>query len=253
MELEISIAPDVLFYIGSFPMTNSLLWSLFISAFLIGMAFLVRFSLKTIPGTLQNCAEILLEEGFSFVRSVIGTEEKAKKVFPLFATMFLFILAANAFTYIPGQSAVTLYNEGGAGTPLFRAALADYSMVLVLTMISVMIVQIVAIMTHGPFGYLGKFLNFQSPLKFFLGIMDIVGELAKVLSLSFRLFGNIFAGEVLGAVILFLVPFIAPLPFMFLGVMTAIVQAFVFSTLTLVFITLASEIEADELVEQASM
>lgn len=252
MQLDISIAPDVLFYIGSLPMTNSLLWSLFISAFLIGMAFLVRFSLKTIPGTLQNCAEILLEEGFSFVRSVIGSEEKAKRVFPLFATMFLFILAANAFTYIPGQSAVTLYKEG-AGVPIFRAAMADYGMVLVLTMISVLTVQIVAIMTHGPFGYLGKFLNFQSPLKFFLGLMDIVGELAKVLSLSFRLFGNIFAGEVLGAVILFLVPFIAPLPFMFLGVMTAIVQAFVFSTLTLVFITLASEIEADELVEQASM
>ncbi len=252
MQLDIFIAPNILFYIGSFPMTNSLLWSLFISAFLIGITSMIRFSLKIIPGTLQNCAEIVLEESFSFVRSVIGSEEKAKKVLPLFCTMFLFILAANMFTFIPGQSAAILYKEG-AGVPIFRAALADYGMVLVLTMISVLTVQIVAIMMHGPFGYLGKFLNFQSPLKFFLGIMDIVGELAKILSLSFRLFGNIFAGEVLGMVMLSLFPFIAPLPFMFLGVLTAVVQAFVFSTLTLVFITLASEIEADELVEQASM
>ena len=252
MELNISIAPDILFYIRSFPVTNSLIWSLAISAFLIAITFVIRFSLKTVPGKLQNITEIIIEESFSFVRSVIGSEEKAKKVFPLFCTLFLFILAANVFTFIPGQAALSL--RGGNGPlPVFRAAMADYGMVLVLTMISVLTVQIVAIAVHGPFGYLGKFFNFQSPLKFFLGLMDIVGELAKVLSLSFRLFGNIFAGEVLGMVMLFLIPFIVPLPFMFLGVLTAVVQAFVFATLTLVFITLASEIEEDELVEQASM
>lgn len=252
MGLNISIAPEIIFYIKSFPVTNSLLWSLFISAFLIFITLLLRFSLKMVPGRLQNCAEILLEESFAFVKSVIGSEEKAKKVFPLFCTLFVFILAANLFTFIPGQSAVTVRNGDGV-VSVFRAALADYGMVLVLTIISVIIIQVVAIATHGPLGYLGKFLNFHSPLKFFLGLMDIVGEIAKVLSLSFRLFGNMFAGEVLGMVMLFLFPFIVPLPFMFLGVLTAIVQAFVFATLTLVFITLASEIEPDELVEQASI
>lgn len=252
MNLDISIAPDILFSIGSFPVTNSLLWSFFISAFLIGVTLAIRFSLKTIPGTLQNIAEIILETSFSFVQSVTRSEIKAKKIFPLFCTMFLFILAANLFTFIPGQSALALYKSDGM-TPVFRAVMADYSMVFVLTLISIITAQIVAILVHGPLGYIGKFLNFQSPLKFFLGLMDIVGELAKVLSLSFRLFGNIFAGEVLGAVMLFLMPFIAPLPFMLLGVLGAIVQAFVFSTLTLVFITMASEIEENELVEQASI
>lgn len=252
MELNISIAPEILFWIKSFPVTNSFLWSLFISGFLILAAIIVKFSLKTVPGVLQNCAEIIIEESFAFVESVIGSEKKAKRVFPLFCTLFLFILFANLFTFIPGQSAITV-NNGDGIVPVFRAAMADYSLVLVLTMISVIVMQIVAIFVHGPFGYLGKFFNFQSPLKFFLGLMDIVGEIAKVLSLSFRLFGNMFAGEVLGAVMLFLMPFVAPLPFMFLGVLTAVVQAFVFSTLTLVFITLASEIEGDELVEQASI
>lgn len=252
MELNISIAPEILFYIKSFPVSNSFLWSLFISAFLIAVTLIIHFSLKIVPGVLQNLAEVVVEEGFAFVRSVIGSEKKAKKVFPLFCTLFLFILVANLFTLIPGQSAITVHTGHGV-VPVFRAAMADYGMVLVLTIISAIIVQIVAIATHGPFGYLGKFFNFQSPLKFFLGIMDIVGEIAKVLSLSFRLFGNIFAGEVLGAVILFLVPFVAPLPFMFLGVLSAMVQAFVFSTLTLVFVMLASEIEEDALVEQASI
>ena len=82
--------------------------------------------------------------------------------------------------------------------------------------------------------------------------MDIVGESAKLVSLSFRLFGNIFAGEVLTAVMLFLVPFIAPLPFMFLGLLTAVVQAFVFSVLTLIFVTMASEIEEDPLAESVT-
>ncbi len=252
MELNISIAPEIIFYIKSFPVTNSLIWTLFISGFLILTTLIIRFSLKMIPGNLQNCAEVLIEESFAFVKSVIGSEEKAKKVFPLFFTLFIFILTANLFAFIPGQAAVTLKSGDGV-ISVFRSAMADYGMVLVLTIISVIIAQVVAIMTHGPFGYLGKFINFGSPLKFFLGIMDIVGEVAKVLSLSFRLFGNIFAGEVLGMVMLFLVPFIAPLPFMFLGVLTAIVQAFVFATLTLVFISLASEIEPDELVEQASI
>jgi len=252
MELNISIAPEIIFYIKSFPVTNSLIWSFFISFALIAITLLIRFSLKIVPGKLQNIAELIIEESFAFVKSVIGTEEKARKVFPLFCTLFVFILAANLFTFIPGQAALTVDNGHGA-VSVFRAAMADYGMVFVLTLISVITVQIVAIAIHGPFGYLGKFLNFQSPLKFFLGVMDIIGELAKILSLSFRLFGNIFAGEVLGAVMLFLVPFIAPLPFMFLGLLSAVVQAFVFATLTLVFITLASEIEEDELVEQASI
>ena len=248
MELNISIAPEILFYIKSFPVSNSFLWTLFISGFLTVATLIMRFSLKIIPGTLQNCVEILIEESFSFVKSVIRSEEKAKRVFPLFCTLFVFILTANLFAFIPGQAAITV-SDGHGVAPVFRAVMADYGMVLVLTILSVIIIQIVMIITHGPFGYLGKFFNFHSPLKFFLGLMDIVGEIAKVLSLSFRLFGNIFDGEVLGIVMLFLVPFIAPLPFMFLGVLTAIVQAFVFATLTLVFITLASEIEEDELVE----
>ena len=128
--------------------------------------------------------------------------------------------------------------------------MADYGMVFVLTAISVITVQIVAIFTHGPFGYLKKFINFSSPLAFALGLMDLIGELAKILSLSFRLFGNIFAGEVLGMVMLFLAPFILPLPFAMLGLITAVIQGFVFSLLTLIFISMAGEIEVER--EKAS-
>ena len=115
-----------------------------------------------------------------------------------------------------------------------------------MTLISVITTQIVSIAVLGPFKYVGKFINLKGPLDFFLGIMDLVGEIAKVVSLSFRLFGNIFAGEVLTAVILFLMPFFAPLPFMFLGLLTAVVQAFVFAVLTLVFTSMVVESSAEE-------
>lgn len=252
MELNISLAPNILFQIGSFPVTNAFFWSVIISLFLMFITLVVRLSLRLVPGRLQNIVEFLLESGYSFVKTVIGTEKKTRRIFPLVFTMFIFALVANLSIYIPGQAAVTLHKAEGV-VPVFRTVMSDYSMVFVMTMITFILTQIVAIVVHGPFGYLGKFINFKSPLRFFLGIMDLIGELSKVISLSFRLFGNMFAAEVLGAVMLFLAPFFIPLPFMFLGILTAIVQAFVFAVLTLVFITMASEIEENELVESASI
>lgn len=252
MELNIKLAPDILFYIFGFPMTNTLILIFSVSLFLIIFTLFVSRRMKMVPGMTQNIVEFILESYYSFVRTTAGSEKKAKRIFPLVFTMFIFALVANLATYIPGQAAVSLYRNGES-VSVFRAAMSDYGMVFVMTMITFLLTQTVAIIVHGPFRYLGKFLNFKSPLKFFLGIMDIIGELAKIISLSFRLFGNIFAGEVLGAVMLFLAPFFVPLPFKFLGLLTAVVQAFVFSVLTLVFVTMASEIEEDELTESASI
>ena len=270
---NISLSPQILFYLGKLPITNTLFWSIILSVFLIIVFLLLKKSLKEVPGRWQGLIEIVFEGAYSFVKSIIGDEKKARRVFPLVFTMFVFIITANLATFIPGQSAITIKTAGGF-VPLFRAVMSDYSLVFMMTMLSVLITQIVAITVHGPFGYICKFINLsgikeffkelfkgklklgilaQGSLDFFLGIMDIVGELAKVVSLSFRLFGNIFAGEVLSAVILFLAPFIAPLPFQFLGLLTAVVQAFVFSVLTLIFISMASEIDEDELVEKVTI
>ncbi|MFA5420805.1 MAG: FoF1 ATP synthase subunit a [Patescibacteria group bacterium] len=245
MELNISLSPDILFYIGSFPLTNTFIWTVAISLFLIFIFVFVGQRLKDKPSKLQNFIELLLEESYSFVESITGPGKKAKRLFPLVATMFIFILASNLAVYIPGQSAITL-DSGGGPLSVFRAVMSDYGLVLVMTLITVVTIQVVAIAVSGPFKYIGRFINFKNPLSFFLGLMDLIGEIAKIVSLSFRLFGNIFAGEVLGMVMLFLVPFFVPLPFLFLGLLTAVVQAFVFAVLTLVFISMASEVELEE-------
>lgn len=244
MELSISLSPEILFEIGTFPVTNTFLWSVVLSLALIFVIVRMGSSLKMVPGRWQGILELLIEEGFKFVENTIGSKEKAQRVFPLVFTMFIFILFANLLTFIPGQAAIVIHGKNGDLAP-FRAIMSDYGMVFVLTLISVITAQVAAIFVHGPFGYIGKFLNFKSPLAFILGLMDIIGELAKVLSLSFRLFGNMFAGEVLGAVMLFLMPFFIPLPFAFLGLITAVIQAFVFSLLTLIFISMASEAEKE--------
>lgn len=270
--MNISLSPEILFEIAGFPVTNTFIWLVFISLFLIGITLFLRIRRKEVPGRFQGFMELMLEGAYGFVKSIIGTDKKAKRVFPLVFTMFVLILVANLVPFLPGQSAITL-SKGEEAVPVFRAVMSDYGIVFIMTMITVILTQIVAIITNGPFGYIGKFINlsgvkkffvdafkgkikigqlFQGFLDFFLGVMDIVGEVAKIVSLSFRLFGNIFAGEVLTAVMLFLAPFIVPLPFQFLGLLTAVVQAFVFSVLTLIFITMASEIEEDPLAEQVT-
>lgn len=264
--MNISLSPDILFNIGSFPVSNSFFWGVILVLTLIIFFGLVARKMKKVPGPVQNFVELIFEGGYDFTRSVTGSDKKTEKVFPLVFTLFIFIIVANLVTYIPGQSALTIA-RGDELVPVFRAVIADYGMVFAMTMVSIIVTQIVAIYMVGPFGYVGKFLNFKGLFDFFkgatkgkfdfgmlaqglfdvfMGIMDFVGEIAKVISLSFRLFGNIFAGEVLTAVILFLAPFIAPLPFMILGLLSAIVQAFVFSVLTLIYITMASEVEGEE-------
>lgn len=244
MELNISLAPDILFYIGALPITNTFLWSTVVVIFLAIFFVVLSKRLKDVPSGTQNFIELLIEGAYSFTESIIGPGKKAKRVFPLVATMFIFIVFSNLLVYIPGQSAITINGAEGP-VAVFRAVMSDYGLILMMTLVAVIIMQIVAIAVSGPFRYIGKFLNFKSPLGFFLGLMDLIGEIAKIVSLSFRLFGNIFAGEVLGSVMLFLFPFFTPLPFMFLGLLTAVVQGFVFSVLTLVFISMASETETE--------
>lgn len=241
-ELHVSLAPEVLFMIGYFPVTNAFIWEVALSVSLMIVALFSYFTMKMVPSGMQNFLEIIVEGAFDVVKSVMGgNEERARRTFPLVFTMFLFVLLANLFTFLPGAAA---FSSGE--TPIFRAVMSDYGMVFVMTMIAIITVQIVAIISAGPFGYIKQFVDFSSPLNFVLGLMNIIGELAKVLSLSFRLFGNMFAGEVLAAVTLFLMPYFVPLPFAFLGLITAVIQAVVFAMLTTIFIQMASDLKPPE-------
>jgi F-type H+-transporting ATPase subunit a len=250
MQLNFSLKSQELFNLFGLPITNSLFWSFFLSFLLIVGAFIIVKNLKNVPSKGQSLFEAFFEFALNLSKSTMKNDKDGKKVFPLFFTFFIFILSANLFTYLPGQAAFSLK---GDNTPVFRAIFSDYAITLSFTLLTVILCQIISITVNGFGVYAKKFLNFKDPLSFFLGFMNLVGELAKVLSMSFRLFGNIFASEILTTVVLALAPFVLPVPFALLGLIGAVIQAFVFSLLSLIFVAQASTIEENEVLENASI
>ena len=245
--MHISLAAEPLFHIGSFTVTNSLLISWLVIAFLAVFALLVKRKIALVPKGLQNLVESVFEALLDLVDSITQNRKQSIKFFPVVATIFLFVILANWAGLLPGMGTIGL-NEEVHGeqvlVPFIRAGSADLNFTLGLAIVSVMSVQIFGIAAIGFKKYAGKF--FVSPFKkpifigTFVGLLEVMSEISRLLSYSFRLFGNIFAGEILLTVMLFLVPYFVPLPFLMLEIFVGFVQALVFSVLTLVFMKMAT-------------
>lgn len=243
--MEISLAAEKIAHIGSFPVTNSLLTSWIATLLLILFGFLATRNLKAIPKGIQNFFEMVVELLLNMVNSVIDNEEQTKKYFPFLATIFLFIITNNWLGLLPGVGTIGLH-EGSKFIPLLRAGNADLNATLALAIIAVFMIQVYGVKALGFKGYTSKFINLTNPIMFFVGLLEIISEFSKMISFSFRLFGNIFAGEVLLSIIAMLLPFLGPLPFYGLELFVGFIQALVFTMLTLVFIKTATESHAEE-------
>ncbi|MCX6816378.1 MAG: F0F1 ATP synthase subunit A [Candidatus Beckwithbacteria bacterium] len=236
MSLNISISAEPIFNFGKFAFTNSMLVSLLVTLGLSAIAF--RFSALVKSAKKSGFVlfvQTIIESFYGFVQSI--TPQQAGRFFPLVATIFLFVILANWAGLLPGAETITWH-----GVSLIRGGTADLNITLALAIFSVVSVQIYGYKTLG-LKYFKKFFNFSSPINFFVGILDLLSEFSRVVSFAFRLFGNIFAGEVLLAVIAFLIPLVAPLPFLGLEIFIGFIQALVFATLTLVFINIATMTE----------
>ena len=244
--MHISLSAEKIFTLfGVIPITNTLLMAWLAMAVLVVFAFVATKRLKTVPeGGAQNVAEAVVDGAVSFIEEAVGSRRDAERFFPIVGTIFFFVLLSNWMGILPGIGSIGFHEAGEHGekfVPLFRSTNSDINMTLALAVSSVIIVHIVGVSTIGFFKHVGKYFNFSNPILFFVGILELVGEVAKMVSFSFRLFGNIFAGEVLLTVIAFLVPYIAPLPFLGLELFVGFMQALVFSMLTLVFLKIATE------------
>ncbi len=243
MTFNFSLKGQQLINFFGLSISNSLFWSLFLSISLMIFFYFFSKKLKAVPTKIQSIIELIFEFMLSLSHATMGNKKNGKKVFPLFFTFFIFILIANLFTNIPGQAAFSLQKTH---VPVFRAVFADYSMALSLTLIIVILCQVVSINVNGLKSYVEKFFTFKNPLACFLGLLNLIGELSKLISLSFRLFGNILAAEILSTISLILMPFFLPVPFALLGLIGSIIQAFIFSLLSLIFISQASTMENNE-------
>lgn len=226
---EISVAAKQITEIAGLAITNTFLWTLIITALLIVSMAVIFRSPKLVPGKAQNFFEFVIESLMGFMDSITGSREKTNEIFPLAATMFLLIWASNLMELIPGLGVF----------PILRSPSSDLNFTISLALISIVSVNYYSIKHLGVFKYLGKFFNFKSPIQFFVGILEFVGEFSKVISLSMRLFGNLFAGEVLLIIISGLFAYFLPLPFLALEVLVSFIQALVFATLTVVFYSIS--------------
>lgn len=240
-----TIASETIAHIGSFEIRNTLLMAWLAMTVLIVLALLGRATgYKMIPGRFQAMLEMIVEGLYDFFDSILQDKNLTNRIFPMVATFFLFILVANWMGIFPGVGSITIEGTHDGhlmDIPIFRSMNADVNVTLAFSLVSVIVTQVLGIATLGILPHLGKYIvaPWKSPIGFFVGILEIVGEFARLVSFVFRLFGNIFAGEVLLVVVGFLVPYILPIPFLGLEVFVGFIQALVFSMLTLSFIKMA--------------
>jgi F-type H+-transporting ATPase subunit a len=237
--MAISIRAEDIFRIGNFAVTNSMFFAFVTLLVLAGIALFLRRTLKMVPDNTQNIVELVFEGALGLMDSVLGDRRRSEKYFPIVFTIFLFVLCSNWLGLLPGVGSL-MVRSGGSSVPLFRAPAADLNFTLALALIAVTFVNVAGVVVSGWKERLGVFINFKDPISFFTGILELISEFAKIISFSFRLFGNIFAGEVLLTIMAFLVPYLVPLPFFFMEIFVGFIQAFIFAMLTLVFVSMAT-------------
>lgn len=265
---EIVISPDVIFTIPgiNFPVTNTFLCTWIVIALLIILVFAAGRRRDLVPRGYQNFAEWAVESLLNLVEGVSG-KVKGRKFFPLVATLFIFILFCNLLDVLPGIDTIgTIHgatnpanvvslgpihllfgDDSSKITPWFRPPSSDLNLTFAMALVVVVVCQVVGFMTLGAGEHLSKYFKFKelftSPtgiIEFFVGIIELVTELSRLLSFSFRLFGNIFAGGAVLAVFGFLTVGLGNVVFIPLELFVAFVQALVFSLLTVVFLEMAS-------------
>ncbi len=237
--IHISLAAEKLFSLGDWTITNSFLTSLVASIAIIALFGTAARRVTLHPtGKFAQSIESIIEAILGLIEQVTHDRAKARQWFPLLATLFIFIVVNNWFGLLPVLGSIFVRTPEGA-VPLFRGANADLNTTLALALISVVATQAYAIKTLGLFRHLSKYFSFN-PMLLFIGFIELISEVSKMISFSFRLFGNIFAGEVLLAVISSLLPLIGPLPFLAFELFVGLVQALVFTLLTLVFLDTAT-------------
>jgi F-type H+-transporting ATPase subunit a len=244
-----------------FNITNTLLASWISIIVLVGLAYAVTHRIKLIPSRLQSLIEYAIEWMLNLCVDVAG-EKNGRRFFPLVTTIFLFVLINAWMSLIPGYGSILVHTVAGHEVHLLRGANTDINLPLALALISFVFVEYYGIRSLGGLHYLGKFVRvgrffggighlfkgklragfgglFSGAIDIFVGILEALSEFVRIISFTFRLFGNMTGGEILILMMMFLVPWVLAMPFYGLELLVGFVQALIFGGLTLVFATIA--------------
>lgn len=257
------LAAEPIAHIGSFPITNSYVNSVLTVVGFIIFAWFVKLGATRYEGKaprgIVNFFESVLESLLSYFDRVTHDRSKSLRFLPLVGTLFLFIVVSNWVGLLPGIGSIGVWQMHHGGLeliPLFRPVNTDLNMTLSMAVLVVVASHFLGIAAIGFWKYANKFIKLgdlyyalrhptavgimTAVIEFFVGLLEVVSEVAKMVSLSLRLFGNVFAGEVLLTVMAGLIAYAVPLPFMALELLVGVVQAAVFAMLTLVYLTIAT-------------
>ena len=258
---HIQVAADPLYPGAPGFLTNTFLLTV-VSALIVAVLFIIAaYKPKIVPGFIQNFVEWVFEMLLNLCEEVAG-KENGRRFFPWVASMFLLILISNWWEVIPGiesiglkttstdvsaacahlGSSIFLWGDtSNCIVPFLRPPATDLNFTVALSIVSVFMTQWYGFRVLGWRLQISRYIVFSDgPIGFVVGLLEIPLELLRVLSLSFRLFGNLFAGDVLLLVMSFISVGIGSIPFYFLEVFVGFIQAFVFAFLTLIFMTLGT-------------
>ena len=267
-------SPEPFYKLGPIYITNTLIASWITIVTLVGLFYLATRKMRLVPRGLQNFAEFLIETMLDFVEGVAG-QRNGRRFFAVVATIFLYVLFNAWLGLLPIFNFIGFGHEGTAPgaffgdyngfivkTSIFRAANTDINVPLMLALVSFLAVEYWGITSLGLRSYLGKFFRVQRMLQafkdivagrvksalgsvfygiidIFVGFLELLSEFVRIISFTFRLFGNMTAGEVLLLMMLFLIPWVVAVPFYALETLLGAIQALIFGGLTLVFATVA--------------
>jgi len=246
-------------------LTNTFLLTVVGSLLIIGLMLFAARNPKLVPGKVQNLVEWVFEQFLNLCEQVAGPE-RGRTFFPWVLTIFLFVLFANWWEVIPGIESIGYKSTdipgcsgvGGQGifllgkysnciTPYFRPPSTDLNFTIALAIVTVVMTQVYGFAVLGFRLQIARYIILnQGPIAFVVGLLEFFLELLRLLSLSFRLFGNLFAGDVLLVVISFISVGVGAIPFYFLEIFVGFIQAFVFAFLTLLFFTLGTTAHGHE-------
>lgn len=269
--VHIEMQPELLWRVGGLSITNTLLTGALAGLVLVVVGALIARRLVDAPAgrSAQNAVEALFEVLYGYVASFAG--ERTRVFFPLLVCFFLYILFSNWLALLPGVGSIVLRSTESGQTivaPVLRSATSDLNATLALAVTSVAASQVFGVRFRGWWKHLMRFIAIErfvtyfrelfrgkrpsarlllrGLLDLFIGVLEISEEITKVLSFGFRLFGNIFGGEVLLVVMAFLAPYLASLPFMGIEMLGGLIQAFIFTVLSAAFFARAAAGHEDE-------
>jgi len=257
----VELPSETVFHIGHFSITNTLIASWFTIIVLVGLSIVLTRKMKLIPGRRQGMGEAIVEGLLNFVESVAG-KKHARMLFSGVATIFIYVISNAYLALLPFFGSIGVIEHDGKFAPLFRAANTDVNVPLSIAIMSFIFVESWGMRAVGAFHYLSEFINVRQMVEglkellkgkigqgvmnivfgfinLFVGVLEIFSHLIRMLSFTFRLFGNMTAGEILILVSSFLIPLVFTIPFYGLELLIGLIQALIFSGLTLVFATIA--------------